>query len=367
MWRHVFLSLALFSAVGGCANLEVKKVSEAKREAGEDHVKGFRYYLARPYVVVKAPVLVSESSTLYVVSDRPTAPGLSQSLPPPGVEQVCRINPASGAFENVSDAELNALRLLVAEPGGVRQVGHKTAPLSAPVVVQQAAPPGLTGLIQADAAAGDAGNAVAAGVVEVADQSGGSKSSGTPSADSAPLTIPAVTADPTPVAPPLEGDIQIIFLPDMDEQYAVHNCNFLSKSGYQLYFKDGWQLTNVSGEFDSTAVPLEILNFIDTAINSAKNVAIAGIDQQARILGGDVADRAPALAAGRTVYQVVTSTYLKPGVYRINKPWECRQDHPATGCGLLAMMGLATYETTRVQVNPDLRALSDIRHDCMKK
>jgi hypothetical protein len=371
MWRHLTFGLALCSAFTGCANLEVKKVSEAKRVDGKDHAKGFRYYLARPYVVVKAPILVSESSTLYVLADRPTAPALSQSGPAFGAETVSRVNPASGAFESVSDAELAALRRLLSEPepAPVRPVGHKTAAPATPVVIQQGAA-GLSGLVATDAATDVTADAVAADATQTTGQSGTTASGGAGSNGTGTLKVPTVSTDPPPASrptAPLKGDIEIIFLPDLDEQYAVHNCNVLSKSAYQLYFKDGWQLTDVSGEFDSTAVPLEILNFIDNAITAAKNVATAGIDQQARILGAaDVSGNTPSLTAGRTVYQVITSTYLKPGVYRINKPWECDQDHPATGCGLLANMGLATFEATRVEVNPTLRTLNEIKQECVK-
>src|SRR5262249_45645942 len=123
---------------------------------------------------------------------------------------------------------------------------------------------------------------------------------------------------------------------------------------------DGWQLTDVSGQFDSTAVPLEILNFIDAAIDSAKSVALAGVDREAKILGGaDIPG--PALTRERTLYRVITSTYLKPGVYRVNKPWEMEGDHPLGGCGLLAKMGLATFEASRVEINPSARAMSEIK------
>lgn len=44
----------------GCANVAVHKVSVEKRIEGRDnHVRGFRYYLNRPYIVVSSPVPVS--------------------------------------------------------------------------------------------------------------------------------------------------------------------------------------------------------------------------------------------------------------------------------------------------------------------
>jgi len=176
------------------------------------------------------------------------------------------------------------------------------------------------------------------------------------------LPVPTISADPagtTRKTVNLTGNIDVVFLPDLDEQYAVHNCNFLSKSAYTLNFQDGWALTDVGGEFDSTPVPLEILNFIDKAITAAKNVALAGVDRQARS-AGDVALPATPGPGARLVYQVTVSTYLKPGVYRVSKPWECETEQ-TTGCGLLAKMGLATFETTRIEVNPDLRSIAELK------
>ena len=51
---------------------------------------------------------------------------------------------------------------------------------------------------------------------------------------------------------------------------------------------------------------------------------------------------------------------VKPGVYRVSKPWEMNGQQPV-GCGLLAKMGLATFESYRVEMNPTPRALSDIK------
>ena len=45
----------------GCSNLVVKKVPLDKRiEGRDDHVKGFRYYLNRPYLAVNDKVFLGE-------------------------------------------------------------------------------------------------------------------------------------------------------------------------------------------------------------------------------------------------------------------------------------------------------------------
>ena len=48
------------------------------------------------------------------------------------------------------------------------------------------------------------------------------------------------------------------------------------------------------------------------------------------------------------IYKLVQTTYIKPGLYRLNKPWETGQPLP-TGCGFLAKLGLATITTVELK------------------
>src|SRR5689334_9368146 len=61
------VTLACALAFVGCANVKVKKVSVEKRLSGHDnHVRGFRYYLNRPYIVV--PQQIKLASTYVAVT-----------------------------------------------------------------------------------------------------------------------------------------------------------------------------------------------------------------------------------------------------------------------------------------------------------
>jgi hypothetical protein len=355
---RVVVGLLATLPLAGCANLQVKKVAEYKRLSGEDeHVKGFRYYLSRPYVVVRAPILVSEVVTTYAVHQPPKCPNEL------GKEQVTRINSSSGALESVSEQELKHLRRLIQPAQPIQQVAHghgqrPTLP-AAPVVVippKEEEKPPIPRLAEA---AVDTPKDVS---IRTAQVTGNETDDNAASGGRDPLSIPTITKDAeltdreTAV---LTGDIRVIFLPDLDEQYAVHNCNFLSKSAYTLHFKDGWELTDVGGEFDSVAVPLEILNFIDTAIEAAKSVAVAEVNREGQANRYNVHGLPPHLKTGEhKFYQLTTSTYLKPGVYRINKPWEIDPCAGETGCGLLVKLGLATFETQRLVPDPDVKALA---------
>jgi hypothetical protein len=76
-WVSIAVTAALLA---GCANVKVHKVDVQDRIDGKDqHVKGFRYYLTRPYLVVARRVPVS-------VAYIPVAPGLypASDVPKPG-------------------------------------------------------------------------------------------------------------------------------------------------------------------------------------------------------------------------------------------------------------------------------------------
>ncbi len=72
-------------SAAGCANVKVEKVDvQARIEGCDEQVKGFRYYLTRPYLVVASRVVVS---TTYVpaalaVTPADAKPAAGQPLPP---------------------------------------------------------------------------------------------------------------------------------------------------------------------------------------------------------------------------------------------------------------------------------------------
>src|SRR5205823_2203529 len=93
------------------------------------------------------------------------------------------------------------------------------------------------------------------------------------------------STDPAPSArssvAELKGDIQILFLPDMDEQYAIQSKNVFSKSSFGLQFRHGWELTDVSGNHDSTPVALELFATINSAVDAAKALSTSALSSLA--------------------------------------------------------------------------------------
>jgi hypothetical protein len=76
--RWIRLSALLATSVvvvAGCANVKVKKVDLERRLAGKDnHVRGFRYYLSRPYLVVTRQVHVATQLIPVVTGQLRNAP-----------------------------------------------------------------------------------------------------------------------------------------------------------------------------------------------------------------------------------------------------------------------------------------------------
>ncbi|GAC1463475.1 MAG: hypothetical protein NVSMB9_01020 [Isosphaeraceae bacterium] len=334
------LAIGALGLTAGCAKLDVKKVPIDQRIAGHDHIDGFRYYLSRPYVVVKHRIAVSTQQSVVAVVDNV----LTNSVDAPvqhyqGVRNDKAIRfldgPRAGQTVKLSDLE-------VTSPGSadVRR-------LSDAEVAQ------LQKALRDEAVTRTANSVADSTMVGTRD----ALTANTDSLHNAAFTTFS-SFDPAKVRTKsvnLTGNIDVVFLPDLDEQYAVKSKNFLSKTTFGLVFRNGWELTDVSGEHDSTPVAIELLNTISKAVDSAKTIATAGLSAGG---GGappkDTASFAKSLATDKgqmvRLYYLTQTTYIKPGLYRINKPWEAEAGAPMpVGCGLLAKLGLTTV--TEVQLN----------------
>jgi hypothetical protein len=352
----------------GCSNLDVKKVPVADRETHQDHQQGFRYYLNRPYLVVKKPILVTEVISLVKVDPAlgvPPGPGEMPEVPPqagdPARARLTFLDgPRRGQSVSLADLRIDspgsdALRPV--RPEELRKIGDVLA--AARHTPPPARPPEPVLLTQGQVAVGAGGFFATAPAAPVAAADlgegtvGGGAFANTGSVNTDSLTVPTPT---TPAhAPPLTGDMEVVYLPDLDEQYVVKSCNWLAKSAFGLAFKNGSELTEVQGEHDSTTLTLSILEQIQGAIDTAKGVEEARIQREAKTIQAqqpkpagaksDLGDLANVKAARQQpVWQMVVRTWIKPGVYRLNKPWEVGGGPGAepVGCGLLAKLGLPT-------------------------
>ncbi len=339
---------------GACAsNLKVTKVPLAERECGVDHQKGFRYYLNRPYLVVKKPVLVTEMVSLVRLEPaRPGQPGaakdgqrdmtvtfldgprLGQSMP---LSSLQLETPGGGGARTMTAAELERIGSVLAarKAGGVDddmviQARNQITIQDRDTSLQVGPPAPLP-----------------------AAQAGVSTQSGTDnSGASGDTSIQIDNVKPTGTYKDqagLIGDMEIVYLPDLDEQYAIDSCNLLAKTAFGLAFRNGTELSEVSGEHDATTLALSLLQQVQTAISTAAGVEQERIKKNAKVTQGSQssttstkADTDPRSAADQKVWQMYQRTWIKPGVYRLNKPWEIAGGpaHQPTGCGLLVKLGL---------------------------
>src|SRR5262249_55747980 len=106
----------------------------------------------------------------------------------------------------------------------------------------------------------------------------------------------------------------------------------------RLNFANGAELTHVGGDHDATTVAFELLNTIQSAIQAGQTVGTAAITRQGKILAAKAGTK---FSLGeKRVWTLVETSWIKPGLYRLNKPWEMEGQPQPTGCGLLAQLGL---------------------------
>lgn len=376
MLRRIVLIAGLTVTMAGCANLKVKKVPLDERIAGTDDTKGFRYYLSRPYVFVYERIPVAERKSLVVIEKSPEPSGAGTNLrflDGPKRGQVVSLKDltvppapgAGGAARPVTEAELASIRRVVASHAdpGVKRTSATTVqdpdqtpapesavPDAAPLPAGLDSPPHARLLVPVPLQAAPAGSLPADALPADKTAPVGAV---TTSLDVPKLSdLSTFKASDARTSAVLKGPMQIVFLPDMDEQYAIRSKNLLAKTAFALKFKEGWQLTDVGAEHDSTTVAIALLDTIDTAVNAAKDIALAGLPAPAL-----PADVAPVLLSDSSLYYLYETTYIKPGVYRLNKPWEMDSETQAVGCGLLAKLGLTTVSEIRLLTSTEATAV----------
>src|SRR4029450_1925794 len=101
-----------------------------------------------------------------------------------------------------------------------------------------------------------------------------------PQSAAAPFEDSPTDGGTTPGGDVVPG-IQVVMLPDFEEQYAIRNRNVAAKSTYDLHFTDGWQLDSVNGTWNSTELPIRILESITKVIKAAEVLQLQAIQSSA--------------------------------------------------------------------------------------
>jgi hypothetical protein len=204
MGRHLLaVSMALvLTMASGCATLVARKVSLPERLHGCDgHVKGFRYYVSRPHLVVSRQVPILQSVDYGVL--------VKAGLTSKGGKHPGQAKDLRGRWPGAPYA------IQVITPTGAKTT-YDTAgdPL----------PPDVASVhFNPVAGAGAGGGSSAPPLANLL---------GTSFADTSPTPPAAASIDA----------IQIAYLPDFEEQMAIRHINFLAHGKFALNFRDGWQV-----------------------------------------------------------------------------------------------------------------------------
>jgi hypothetical protein len=321
-----WFTVVIASAVNlGCANVKVDKVSVEDRLSGNDRcVQGFRYYLNRPYIVVGRQI---SAGTIYV----PAIP----------VKRTPSLHPT------------DQLRFLAAVPDrgtpGVFQVFDAQGNW-----VESVPPPDLHMKYEHVQILPPAAPLPKAGSTTYADSNPGG-GTGMKKPTQTPPTQPTTPADA----------IQVVFLPDFEEQYAIRNKNCQAKTKYKYTFRNGTELAGMAGSYNSTDVPVMIVETVGSLLQAAGQVAMTAIQPASALTqaASSPTTRMNYGAGGKTDpdpnpnpirYYVKIEHVLEPGIYRVQKSWERAAAMPLDGLkpeqfpGLFADVGLEIREVTSI-------------------
>lgn len=180
---------------------------------------------------------------------------------------------------------------------------------------------------------------------DTAPASGDTAASNQSASGSAPSTIQtgkysqAATNDNSAFAyQPLRGSMDVVYLPDFEEQYVVTGSSGLGNAQFNINLGQGWSLQGFNAQSDNSALNQRIFQLIDTAQQFASQAATAASGHLTQVLGkanaispngGGVLDatQAAALPASgeRVTLKLVVVHYVAKGMYPVIKPRELQE------------------------------------------
>ena len=300
----------------GCASVRVRKVPSPmnyshwtdKQQRKADRMEGIRYYLPRPHINVHESFPIRADHMLvngtvsadgkYVVLDQPhsNAPlaHLMSTDPKGGTI------PSSAIAAPSAESLGNLAQSLVAAQSKSGTPKEETPNNNTPSTHETPSPP----------------------AAETA-------------SSSAPVTgieRREVTNDNGAYAyQPMRGNMDIVYLPDFDEQYVVKGKSGLGNANFSVKLGQGWSLQGFNSESDNSELNKRIFDTIDSGIELAKAAAkaavgvppvslpdggIGTIKPQGKSIGND---QAPGT---RVTVRVTRIYYAAKGLYPVIKPRE---------------------------------------------
>lgn len=253
----------------GCATVGATRV-----KPDDYKTDGVRYWLAMPYVLVKAPVEVSRTDSVYQLE--PVSAKLNKVAWTPFGGAQGRSLVASYGSGGGAEVALAPTPFALDDPTGLG-AGHPAAPggKGTKPKKDQSPEPG-------------------------ADQGGGA-------------AMTPATDKPTPAAPAPSAAVEVVWLPDYCQQYAIHQTSVLANLKVKVDLADGWKLSSVDSTADTTAVIGKVLDLAGTALGAAKDLAVEKVKSASTSKGSSEAQQGGAMKYLRKT----EITYLKPGLYPI--------------------------------------------------
>lgn len=293
-------------ALSACSSIDVTRV-----KPDDYHTKGFRYWSGMPYLLVRAPVEVARTDSLFLYERNGEAAKKLTAVGGgfPGAGGDGRPSPASGEEVVEYLAEVAAQ----GEKGGSGQL--KSGPEAIAATKTQ-------GRYFAAAENGDQ--------PRPPDGEDPPPGPGAIAAPVVPYSRPEAREE-RPVPTPIADVVAIVYLPDYCHQYAVHPHAVWSKVDAKVSLKDGWALDTSDSKLNAT----DVLTAVVGAVAAVKGAPAQG--QALASGGGDTGGggSAPtpqswfgsALTAPKIVLRKTVTTYLKPGLYALvaDGPCEARR------------------------------------------
>lgn len=306
--RGCFL-LSLLILTASCAKLDYVKVPTAsqydqwndEKQKEADNMKGVRYYLPRPFVHLKQSVPVAQRMALVSFTYDSGTKRYKAQFPQNAPEWLKRVTPLE---ISVTQALAAILARGSHQEEGARQQAGETGDDATETTPSRQEPP--------------------------------------------PSTISAKTGyinDSDPITH-LSDILDVVYLPDFDEQYAIQVKSGLGKADIETRLRNGWAAEVFSQKVDNSNLVPYVIRQVEHASDAAAKIAstwwpvITGVGAPAVALTSKLAKMGEGaqLQAGETgdsidpksflgeliVFKVAEIRVAQPGLYPILKPREMR-------------------------------------------
>jgi len=371
-FRHHGAALTSIAAIlctlaAGCASVTVKKVPSPTQyetwsdddQRMADQMEGVRFYLPRPFVNVFESFPIA--TDVYIASGVASADGkyvYISSITPMSTRS--DITLADGGVSTKVVANVPTAFLL--HPRDPARAGRPTPNTNDPLAETRSdAPdgktPGVPDILKPIADATGAGSPakkaaeraeVAAKRAEAAairaERASGMASTGSndASASKTGQSTRKVTNNNGAFAYlPMRGNMDLVYLPDFDEQYVVTSKSNLGNAEFQMNLGQGWSLQGFDSFTDNSELTKRVFDVIDTAITAAKTglsmvfppagaADALGALRSDTFLTPDEINRAIVQPGTPVTLKIVVVHYAAKGLYPVIKPRELKSLAPSS-------------------------------------